>query len=521
MEESELTCAPAPDVERVDLRAYMLAQMLAQAHAALREVRTAQDPRTRQAVLPGAAQIDVLIDLAQQGSPCRAFCAYLVRIHSAAADRAEAYRAQVRAYEAERRAFFEGLCAGMTWVGSERRPASWTVIGWQDNPRDLAREARPVAISRDAGLVLLCAGIQGAGKSVLCTALCEGFLQDDLGLCSGEAVPTACAVFHVEEQDRLPQQLEGLRQNPSSAELEILAARLGVGPATLSNLRLFMPRHVMPRYEEVLGPYRDLGLEVAPLQVHLGELGQWALEAALGAEDGARYVQRMLDDAEAQGDGLNLRDWHTFIDDAEDLNSATKRAAHERLRGLSKIASPPDEPGLWHMVRPGDRSIFFLGGPHIGLRHVVPVLVGLMSAMVMPSPEHGAFKRVILVDEINRFDQVEVVWRVMITLARKVRHYAVTLGLFGQDLLAVPDEFIGLAALCIVFRLINPKIFEDIRARVGSFSGVRFEEVMNLKVGEALLAAALCTDPAWQRRARKVILRMLRCMHGGRSRKVA
>jgi hypothetical protein len=36
-----------------------------------------------------------------------------------------------------------------------------------------------------------------------------------------------------------------------------------------------------------------------------------------------------------------------------------------------------------------------------------------------------------------------------------------------------------------------------------------------------MMAAALSTDPTWQRKARKVFIRMLRCMHGGHTRKVA
>ena len=42
-------------------------------------------------------------------------------------------------------------------------------------------------------------------------------------------LPTSYVFFHLEENDRLPQLLDGLRPNPNPRDLELLMARLGVG----------------------------------------------------------------------------------------------------------------------------------------------------------------------------------------------------------------------------------------------------------------------------------------------------
>ena len=73
-------------------------------------------------------------------------------------------------------------------------------------------------------------------------------------------------------------------------------------------MRLVVPDELLtPELRRRLVPYRDLGLEVLPLRLHLGEIGQPGLEAALGAESGSRYVQRMLEDAQRQGQGAAHR----------------------------------------------------------------------------------------------------------------------------------------------------------------------------------------------------------------------
>src|SRR5207302_1763890 len=59
-------------------------------------------------------------------------------------------------YEQKRKAWLEGVCARMTYVGTSVVPQHWSLLGWLgDDPR------WPVALSRDSGHVILISGTQG------------------------------------------------------------------------------------------------------------------------------------------------------------------------------------------------------------------------------------------------------------------------------------------------------------------------------------------------------------------------
>ena len=69
------------------------------------------------------------------------------------------------------------------------------------------------------------------------------------------------------------------------------------------------------------------------------------LEAALGARSGARYVQRMLEEAQRQGGALRTAKMRQFIDEAEpgDLDSSAKHKAHRRVDVLEDIEASPQD----------------------------------------------------------------------------------------------------------------------------------------------------------------------------------
>ena len=294
--------------------------------------------------------------------------------------------------------------------------------------------------------------------------------------------------------------------------------RLGVGGKGIGRLRLAVPKTLLPQLLPRLLPYQDLGVEVMELKVQLSQLGQPGLQGALGGDTDARYVQRMLEEAQDQGKELEIGKMRYFIDNAKDLNSTMKGVAHTKLNWLEEIASPPGKPGLWQMIEPGVSTVFYLGGPYVGQRRVLPILVGLLHGIMIPSPEHGEFQRIITVDEVNLLEKLDAAWEAFIRAGRLVRHKGSTLILMGQDLNCVPDELFGLAELVFVFMLRNPKIWEHIRDRVGSLHGRRWSEVATLQVAEAILGMSRSTDPELRRASAKLRIRPPRCEHGGWSR---
>src|ERR1700757_1514501 len=81
------------------------------------------------------------------------------------------------------------------------------------------------------------------------------------GRTSAEVLPSCFGFFHLEEQDRLPQLLDGLKRNPKEKDLALIKQRLGVGGLPIERIRLVVPRTLLPDLLPRLQPYEDLGLE--------------------------------------------------------------------------------------------------------------------------------------------------------------------------------------------------------------------------------------------------------------------
>ena len=395
------------------------------------------------------------------------------------------------------------------YAGTDEVPRYSSHLGWvNDDP------AEPMSLSRDSGRLVLVAGAQGAGKTVLSTIIGESSQRAEPPLTSAEILPTSYAFFHIEEQDRLPQLLDGLKKNPKQADLQILKQRLGIAGLGLDQLRLAVPVTLLKDLGPRLRYYEDLGLQTMPLKVRLSDLGQPGLEGALGSSD-VRYVQRMLEEAQDQGKDLEIGKMREFINTAGDLDSRMKLSAHARLNYLEEIASPADGPGIWDMFGPNMVTVVYLGGPYVGQRRVLPVLVGMLHGLMMPSPVHGEFQRIITIDEVNLLEKLDAAWTAFTRVSRLVRHRGSMLILMGQDLNCVDDELFGLAELVFVFALRNPRIWEHIQERVGSLRGRKWNDVALLQVAECIVGMTRSTVAAYRNSSVKLKVRPPRCEHGG------
>lgn len=428
---------------------------------------------------------------------------------------AATYLEDLERFKQREASFRRRLEDSLYFVGCAERPQTYSMMGWIEG------DARwPVAVARDRGLVALVAGEPGCGKTIFSTLFAEGCLRRKPPVTSEKVLKTAFCFFHLEEHERLPQLLDGLKPNPNARDLQILRERLGLPGSGLERIRLAVPKHILPMLQERLKPYQRLGLEVVEMRIELGKLGQLGLEAALGAESGARYVGRMLEVAQQEGDALTIERWKEVIDEADDLTVSMKRSAKARLAALDRIGSKPGGPGLWDMVEPGWATVLYLGGPHMGRGERVPMLLGLLNSLMRQSEEHGEFQRVISVDEVNLLAGDEPAWQGFIRGARQVRHRGWVLLIFGQDLNCVPDELFGLAGMVAVGRLRNPRVFQVIKERTASLTGNDFGDVQHLGPSEFLLAVVDSTDPEWRGAARVIRARPPLCMHGGYTRAV-
>jgi hypothetical protein len=417
------------------------------------------------------------------------------------------YKKELAEYQAARAAFYEQLRARIVYVGSDEVPRTHAVVA-------VRRDGRLAAFSRDAGHVILAAGIPGSGKTQMSTNLAEALLHEEEGLTGPEGRATAVINLFTDRSGRLPQQLAGLRRNPNEQEVAWLTETLGVPGAPLPELVLAMPRALIPQFEKLLRPYLDLGLRLVPLQFPLWPLGPPGLEAVVGAHTGAQHLQEMVELGCGLGPGLTLEAWREKIRTAQGMLSQFRGLALAKLDPLEGIAGPPEGPDLWDVVKPRRYTVLYLGPP-MAKRVATGLVGGLMNGLMQPSPRHGPFQRLFIKDEVNEHDKDDPAWQHYERAARLIRHLGSTLLLMGQDLNPVSDELFGLARMTLVFRLTNAKVFEHIQARVPGLAGFTARQVNRLLTGHALVAVTASTDPEWRERAQEVWFRYLMCEHGG------
>ena len=116
--------------------------------------------------------------------------------------------------------------------------------------------AHPMSLARDTGRVILVAGAQGSGKTVLSTVIGEVSHEAEPPLTSEEIAAHLYAFFHIEEQDRLPQLLDGLKKNPKQADLDLLQAASGSAARASSGCAWRCPRPCCPTWCRACCPIR-------------------------------------------------------------------------------------------------------------------------------------------------------------------------------------------------------------------------------------------------------------------------
>jgi len=119
-------------------------------------------------------------------------------------------------------------------------------------------------------------------------------------------------------------------------------------------------------------------------------------------------------------------------------------------------------------------------------------------------------------DELSKLVELPVVGRLLLAMAKELRHRLVSLFLGGQTASHLPSDLLGLVSVFFLFHLSSAADFRPLQ-ELEYFRRVSYEQVRTLQKGEALVGAVHSTDPLWREAAQWLWLRPTFIDAGGES----
>jgi hypothetical protein len=145
------------------------------------------------------------------------------------------------------------------------------------------------------------------------------------------------------------------------------------------------------------------------------------------------------------------------------------------------------------------------------------LLVAVMHALTQPlgRPQDETMLW-LFCDELSKLMDLPVVGKLLLAMAKELRHRKVSLCLGGQTASNLPADFLGLVSVLFLMHLSSQAGFRPLR-ELEYFRHVSYEQVVALLRGQALVGAVHSSDPLWRQVAQWLWLRPTFIDAGGES----
>ena len=146
-------------------------------------------------------------------------------------------------------------------------------------------------------------------------------------------------------------------------------------------------------------------------------------------------------------------------------------------------------------------------------RLLVAVMHGLAGSVSRPEEENMLW---LFCDELSKLMELPVVGRLLLAMAKELRHRLVSLFLGGQTASNLPADLLGLVSVFFLFHLSSAAGYRPLQ-ELEYFRNVSYEQVRALLRGQALVGAVHSTDPIVREVAQWMWLRPAFIDAGGES----
>ncbi|MFD2796412.1 hypothetical protein ACFS27_22820 [Promicromonospora vindobonensis] len=371
-----------------------------------------------------------------------------------------------------------------------------------------AVDGRKVGVDLNETHTISLFGVQGGGKSYTLGSIIESATLPSPGI-NHLPRPLSTIVFHYSRtQDYAPEFSSMVGMNDVDSQVAALRERYGAEPAALDDVLLLAPSmQVDERRAEFPG------IRVEPLLFSSTELqaSHWTfLLGAVGNQ--AMYMRQLKQILRANRARLSLDTVRQAVE-ASSMADNLKELAQQRLELASEYID--DTVRISDHVRPGRLIIVDLRDEYIEKDESLGLFVVLMQLFAEAKDEGGRFNKLVVFDEAHKYIDSNELVDILVESVREMRHKGMSILVASQDPPSVPVSLIELSDHIVLHRMNSPAWLKHIQKANAALSGLRPEQLANLKAGEAYVWASKATESSFTRNAVRVSLRPRVTRHGG------
>lgn len=373
--------------------------------------------------------------------------------------------------------------------------------------------SRKVALDLNGCNTISLFGVPGGGKSYTLGTIVEMSVKQIPGI-NLLPKPLASVIFHYNKSQDYPPEFVSMRYpNSSDKEIKLLEEVYGANPTNLDDILLLTPSD---KLEERQAEYPDI--QVAPIAFSSQELSSEDWKFLMGAiKNDSLYMQKIVKIMREGRKNLTLEYLRRAIIESR-LNETQKEFAKLRLEIASQFID--DNSKLRDKLCPGRLIIVDLRDEFIEKDQALGLFVVMLNIFAGAKLEdEKSFNKLIIFDEAHKYISHSDLTSHVVEVIRQMRHQGVTMLMASQDPPSLPNAIIELSSTIILHKFNSPQWLKHIQKSVVSLSELTSTQLANLQPGEAYLWANKANNPAWTKKAIKILTRPRVTLHGGSTQK--
>lgn len=383
-------------------------------------------------------------------------------------------------------------------LGSKHRTPQYGLVGTASN--------QMVALDLNGTNAISLFGVQGSGKSYTLGTILEMAVMPIENV-NQLPRPLAAVVFHYSKTEDYAPEYISMAQANAGSEVESLREFYDAAPQPVPDVLVLCPEGKLEARREEFGD-----LDVQPITFDSSELDieDWKfLMGAVGND--SMYIKKINQVLRRYRAKLSLENMYLGIAGAK-LSATQMELASTRLDFVKDYVY--DGRLLRQHICPGRLIIVDLRDELIEKDEALGLFV-VMLKILSTAEHHGQpFNKLIVFDEAHNYMDTGFIKEVT-GVVREMRHRGTTVLIASQDPPSVPRSIIELSSQIIIHRFSSPAWLRHVQKGAVALKELNAGRLNMLGVGEAYVWSREATDPIFERRPVKVVIRPRVTKHGG------
>jgi hypothetical protein len=374
---------------------------------------------------------------------------------------------------------------------------------------------------------IIAVGRPKSGKTELATVLMEGATIPSEIMNPGRPKPLLRMAVDTHQGTSGKQFHAGFYPNPEQRHRQYIwdFYRVHQPNAAFHRAVIFCLEESLPAYRVKFAAEIERGAMLVPLKLHDSEWGSFGYSAMMSggmaeASGKGKPAWRMLMDNILAELGPNASPKRVLAElEKARVDSRVIGALRSQMQVMDQFSSRGEHLVDW--VQEGIPMLMLLESRYLSPDIILPLEIAAMNALIRPCRNGTDPHRWVIADEMLLQLISPIVGQFMLEAASQQRHRPVSFFFSGQRVSDFPRGLSAAATMYIQLATMSYDEWKAATSQWGVLHGIPFQQVMDLKTGQALIGAMLATAPEYMSRAQMVNLRPSLLWSAGESLNVA